>query len=249
MTACVVAFGCDSRESPDGQDNGTVLLTGEGTPTDTPIRGCEAAVFGTLAPNWRKYAVVAGRLPGWAPPATRLSPRGASARATVATCFRRRLRLSEAGALVKLEVPEGERHRLSLAYGGAGPPDNLYALSEGKSSWALRACDDTETQFNGGFIVAGAQCAEVDVFVEGRNQPIRAFIPFGRRCPPSLRYGTTAALSRSRGGSASRPATSSSPTSCVIRRRHGWAPLARKASAARTVRGVWWKAPRRVSSS
>ena len=33
-------------------------------PLDTPIRGCESAVLGTLASNWRDTAIIAGPL-GW----------------------------------------------------------------------------------------------------------------------------------------------------------------------------------------
>src|SRR5207244_6141241 len=54
-----------------------------------------------------------------------------------------------------------------------------------------------------------------------------------------LVYGITAALSRSCGGSAKSAGTSSSVTRCVISLFQGYAPLARKASAARTVCGVW----------
>jgi hypothetical protein len=64
-----------------------------------------------------------------------------------------------------------------------------------------------------------------------------------------LRYGSTAAFSRSRGGSRKSAGRPSSPTRWVTSSSHGYAPDARKASAARTCRGVWWKAPRSVSSS
>ena len=89
------------------------------------------------------------------------------------------LAVVEAGALVKMEVPESARDRLALSYGLSGRSDNLYALADGHPTWALRACDDTETQFNGGFIVAGAQCAPLDVFVEGQSAPIRVTLSFG----------------------------------------------------------------------
>jgi hypothetical protein len=63
LAGCAIASACDSGESNQGgQDNGTVLLTGEGSQLDTPIRGCEAAVFGTLASDGRQYATIAGPL-------------------------------------------------------------------------------------------------------------------------------------------------------------------------------------------
>jgi hypothetical protein len=52
------------------------------------------------------------------------------------------LAVVERGALVKIVIPESERPRLSLSYSVSGRPDNLYKISEGKATWALRACED-----------------------------------------------------------------------------------------------------------
>jgi hypothetical protein len=137
-------------------------------------------VFGSLAPNWRDTAIVAGPL-GWPGIAGYATEPAANFRERKDSrfLFQKALAVVEAGALVKMEVPESERDRLSLAYSGSGRPDNLYKLEEGKPTWALRACEDTRTEFNGGFIVAGAQCAHLNVYVEGRGAPIRVTIPFG----------------------------------------------------------------------
>jgi hypothetical protein len=188
VVGSVVSSACDSGDSGQGgQDNGTVLLTGEGVPLDTPIRECGSAVFGTLAPDWREHAAIAGPL-AW----LGVSGYARDSAATFAVqdgryFFKKALAVVERGALVKIVVPESERTRLALFYSASGTrPDNLYKVSEGESTWALRACEDTETQFNGGFIVGGAQCAALDVFLEGKNRPIRVFIPFGtgkRACP------------------------------------------------------------------
>ena len=69
------------------------------------------------------------------------------------------------------------------------------------------------------------------------------------RADADRRHGSTAAFSRSSGGSAKSAGSWSSPIRWLTSRSHGYAPEARKASAARTWRGAWWKAPRRVSSS
>ncbi len=61
--------------------------------------------------------------------------------------------------------------------------------------------------------------------------------------------GITAAFSSPGGGSANSAGRSASSTRCDTSRSHGYAPLARNPSAARTVAGVWWKEPRIVSSS
>jgi hypothetical protein len=185
LSACAVASACDSTPE-SGQDNGTVLLTGEGAPLDTPVRGCESAVVGTLASNWRDTATIAGPLawPGIAGYANQ--PAADFEKRNGRYFLQKALAVVEPGVLVKMVVPESERDRLSLSYGPSGRSDNLYALADGEPTWALRACKDTETQFNGGFIVAGVQCAALDVFVEGRSRPIRLYLPFGtgeRACP------------------------------------------------------------------
>jgi hypothetical protein len=185
VLAASLASGCDSEDSSPGQDNGTVLLTGEGAPTDTPIRECDSAVFGTLGSNWRENATRAGPLSwlgvsGYAtdPPATFAEREGHY-------LFKKALAVVEPGALVKVEVPENERDRLSLYYSASGTrPDNLYEIGEGKPTWAFRACEERPTQFNGGFIVGGAQCAALDVFMEGEWKPVHVFLPFGRRACP-----------------------------------------------------------------
>jgi len=39
-----------------------------------------------------------------------------------------------------------------------------------------------DTQFNGGFVVAGARCAHFDVRIDGRTEPFRLDVPFGAAC-------------------------------------------------------------------
>ena len=108
------------------------------------------------------------------------------------------------GATVTLAVPEAERERISLLYDSGGPRINrLFRLSDGTSSVRFIDCaSDTEypgrqTQFNGGFFVRDAHCAAIEVWVEGRTDPIRRWLPFDIR-PPVLRvedvdpYSTTA---------------------------------------------------------
>jgi hypothetical protein len=185
LAAAAITSGCESGESSQGQDNGTVLLTGEGAPTDTPIRECDSAVFGTLASNWRDYATRAGTL-SWLGVSGYATDRPAAfADRDGRYLFKKALVVVEPGALVVVEVPDNERDRLSLYYSASGTrPDNLYEIGEGKPTWAFRGCDDTPTQFNGGFIVGGAQCAALDVFMSGKWKPVRVFLPFGRRACP-----------------------------------------------------------------
>jgi hypothetical protein len=148
-----------------------------------PIRGCDTAVFGTLGSDWRRHAVVVGPLAwlgteGYASePARHFRDRGGGR-----YLFQKALIVLEPRALVTVVVPVGERGRLALAYGGSSPADNLFELSEGEPRWSFRACADAETQFNGGFVVAGAQCAVLDISVQGRAEPMQASIGFGRQC-------------------------------------------------------------------
>src|SRR5205823_11335158 len=80
--------------------------------------------------------------------------------------------------------------------------------------------------------------------------PLEKHLPQQKRAVQlAQRHGTTAAFNRSRGESANSAGRSSSSTRCVTSRSQGYAPLARKPSAARTVGGVWWNDPRTVSSS
>lgn len=99
-----------------------------------------------------------------------------------------------AGAVVRVVIPANERTRLSLNYTNVSPRDarqNLYGVADGARQVTFKACsagygDGPQTQFAGGFIVAGAQCARIDIYTSASNQPIRRRIPFGvpaRSCP------------------------------------------------------------------
>jgi hypothetical protein len=120
------------------------------------------------------------------------------------------LLLVAAGERVTLAAPTDQRRRVSLLYGSEGgavfPPRRGrpgFAVSDGAAAVTLaacrrrrslreareecgprpfRACRWRNTQFNGGLIVAGARCVELEVWVDGRPEPLRAQLPFGRRC-------------------------------------------------------------------
>jgi hypothetical protein len=108
------------------------------------------------------------------------------------------LAVVQAGEEVTLVVPQAERRRMSLLYdfNSAGPRRPL-RLSDGVSSVKFSACPKgivagtrvngvSESQFNGGFFVRGAHCAPIEVWVDGRKEPLRRWLPFGtgsRPCP------------------------------------------------------------------
>jgi hypothetical protein len=91
-------------------------------------------------------------------------------------------------------VPEAERRNAGLLFDPAVWNDrNAYRIEDGDSAVRFKACKKGErgpvggpsnamTQFNGGFVVAGARCLPLDVLVPSR-ETIRVSLSFGAgRC-------------------------------------------------------------------
>lgn len=86
------------------------------------------------------------------------------------------------GDTATLAVPRDERPVLSLLYGipFSRLPDAV-PVSRGLTTVTLKGCTSGDTQFAGGFIVAGARCAALDV--AGKTRVVRRLsLPFGRTC-------------------------------------------------------------------
>ena len=100
------------------------------------------------------------------------------------------------GHVVRVVIPTAERSRLSMDYtviptrailDGYG----YFRVADGASQVTFRACSrghghDPQTAFAGYFLVAGARCANVDIYTGNSHTPIRRAIPFGvprRSCP------------------------------------------------------------------
>jgi hypothetical protein len=150
-----------------------------------PVRTCRDSVYGDLGKNWRRNpgTIIVG-------PVAFPNIFAASSRESASTFAPRRGRYPAQKVLlvlarnttVRLVIPADERRRLRLLYDpGAWNPTGNYRLSEGNESTVFHACA-TETQFNGGLIVAGPQCARVLVYVARQARPLAARLPFGRRC-------------------------------------------------------------------
>jgi hypothetical protein len=164
-----------------------------GSPPADTVRGCRTAVYGDIAPELRRAAVVAG-------PLALIVVDGGRRAAFEPSGVVKVLALVRSGATVTVVVPDSERPRLSLLYEFSRGPQRPLRLADGTDSARLSACDPseewaqgrpypdtTETQFNGGFFVRGAHCALLDVWVEGRAKPLRLGLPFGTGagpCPP-----------------------------------------------------------------
>ena len=149
---------------------------------DPFIRVCGTDVYGTLAEGWRDDAFVAGDLAlvgllGMADPffSEGFEPRDGQ------YLGQKVLAVIEPGAVVTVVVPEAERQHLSLLYNPSNwTNNNLYSLSDGDGATTFVACtQERETQFNGAFIVAGARCAALDLYIGERLEPIRVTASFG----------------------------------------------------------------------
>ena len=100
------------------------------------------------------------------------------------------------GHVVRVVIPTAERSRLSMDYtfiptrailDGYG----YFRVSDGASQVTFHSCSpdshhDRQTAFAGAFLVAGPQCARVDIYTSTSSQPLLRQIPFGvpqRSCP------------------------------------------------------------------
>jgi hypothetical protein len=179
MTGC----GGSRKRDPAGSAIG---------PAASQRRGCDDSVYGQLATGWRKEPSTLSVGPAAFPyirqnralPGRLLAPIGHSGRYRAG----KDLLVLAKSARVTLAIPSFERRHVALLYGGEQRDRGAYALSDGATSIELDACPDRPTQFNGGFIVAGARCVAIDVSSRGSARATRGWIPFGTRnrpCPRS----------------------------------------------------------------
>jgi hypothetical protein len=195
-TAVIAAFVCGSVAA--GCAAKAVHSTAS-IPARSVVVGCADSVYGQLAPDWRspkRGTVVAGPI-AW--PYLRANRSAASTFAPDRGLApgEKALAVVDVGSSIIVSIPRRERARLSLDYTNLSPRSvrgdqrALFRVSDGASSVTFRPCTRAEsmdrktTQFAGGFIVKGAQCAEIDIRVTGTMDRFRRYIPFGvpaRRC-------------------------------------------------------------------
>lgn len=153
------------------------------------VRSCDTRVEGRLAPDWRRKSVIAGPL--------------AFAYGRELGRHENRAQLVDEKMLVVLRarheatvvVAPSERGRVSLDYDFGKRNHFPLRLSDGAGAVQFIACRGDEktyspsyslrreTQFNGGIIAHWPSCVELDVFIDGRDTPVRSTIPFGNnRC-------------------------------------------------------------------
>ncbi len=149
--------------------------------------GCDHTVYGQLGRDWRSTSagtVIAGPL-AWV-----YLRQAVNGIAIKRSHFIKALAVVNAGTEVTVSIPRSEAHRVSLDYTSVAPRSRFH-LPEGASSVTLKACPNPReldvsrgrSQFAGGFIVSGPQCAEVDIKPAGSAPTIRKYLSLGQRCP------------------------------------------------------------------
>jgi hypothetical protein len=151
------------------------------------LRDCSTSVGGDLPSDWRRYTVAAGPLTLYYWNASTLTNSGAfRARAPGRYEPIKILALVSGPRTVTLSVPLGERRKVALVYGPVSERRQAIRVSDGRAATTFQGCpfysDSEDTQFNGGFVVAGAQCATFDVRVEGLRDAMKLSVPFGTSC-------------------------------------------------------------------
>jgi hypothetical protein len=187
----------ESAESTTSAPAATTTATA--APQRAFVRTCEMSVYGTLdAPAWEKHSIIAGPLVFYY--ANQYAEQPASIFAPIPAqnghyAGQKLLVLVRRGAVATVIVTESQRPNAALLYDPADFNDsNAYRIEDGESAVTFKACKKGEaspvggplnamTQFNGGFIVAGARCVLLEVLVRGEQRTIPVTLSFGAgRC-------------------------------------------------------------------
>jgi hypothetical protein len=167
-------------------------------PSRAFVRTCDTSVYGKLdAPAWKEHSILAGPLVFYyadqfaGQSAPDFAPRPGGSRYYSG---QKLLILVRRGAVATVVVPEAARRNAGLLFDPAGWNDrNADRVEDADSAVRFRACKEGErapvggppnamTQFNGGFVVAGARCVPLEVVVRGQGT-IRVSLSFGAgRC-------------------------------------------------------------------
>jgi hypothetical protein len=148
------------------------------------VRECSTSVAGNLPPDWQRYSIAAGPLTLYYWNASTLTdPRAFAARAPGRYAPIKILALVRGPATVTLSVPLDVRRKVALVYGPPSEWHDTMRISDGHAATTFVGCPDSdETQFNGGFIVAGSQCATFDVQVDAQREDLKLAVPFAASC-------------------------------------------------------------------
>ncbi len=164
-----------------------------------PVRGCDRSVFGGL-----DEATIA-RSPHAGPLAfLRYAPYHDPQTGDYAEKV---LLLLDQASAVTLSIAPEDRRVIALAY--IAGRFNEHRVTAGDFAVRFVACKGDETvpwasepytEFSGGFVFRRPLCAHFELRVEGRPEPIRFALPFGRPCPASEKTVRNGAIAFTRGG-------------------------------------------------
>jgi hypothetical protein len=159
-----------------------------GTPTlaaSKHVLGCNQSVGGTLPRGWEHDALSSGSLSLYFfEDYRKLKPSVFAHVGGHPDFFRpfKVLAIVRRGETVTLAIPTNERSVISLLYGVqfSRLPDAV-PVSRGVTSVTFKGCPSGDTQFAGGFVVAGPRCTMLEV--AGKTGVAKSLsVPFGRPC-------------------------------------------------------------------
>lgn len=158
-----------------------VVGHGAGPSGPSVVVDCGRTISGQLPSGWRRRsagAVVAGPIAWYA------VRQNANHVAISRSHFVEAIAVVDPQRSVTVSIPPAEQGRLSLDYTSVSPRRRFH-LSQGAGSVTFKPCSGPvgQTQFDGGFIVAGPQCAEVEIRPAG-EAPLLARFSLGRSCAP-----------------------------------------------------------------
>ena len=149
------------------------------------VRDCDSSVYGEFAPGWERRTIWAGPL-GLVGATAGNPPRPIRGRPGYFEPIKFVLVLENA-EVATVRVATADRSHVALLYarrGGLGE-FGYTRVVDGLPAVRFEACGPSQvrhTQFNGGFVVAGPRCAQLEVHVRGRPEPYPLRVPFGRAC-------------------------------------------------------------------
>jgi hypothetical protein len=187
----------------ESEKKATSALPATTTGTEAPqrafVRTCETSVYGTLDSSaWERHSIIAGPLVFYY--ADQYAQQSASVFAPIPGrngyyTGQKLLVLVRRDAVATVVLPQSERRYVGLLYNPAAWNDhNAYRIEDGETAVRFKACKkgetlpvggplDAMTQFNGGFVVAGARCLPLEVLVRGEQGTIPVTLSFGAgRC-------------------------------------------------------------------
>src|SRR5205809_4769012 len=179
---------CTGGSSPDTRGSGPSATPTTPSATSPPaepfVRTCEDNVYGDLGFDWRDRSVVVGAIAFVGLPFAATAPRSDFTPDKGGFKRVKALAVVDRGTEVTVIIPPDERGHVALVYDPAAFDSTQ--IADGETSVNFHACGKGEggfpgpTQFNGGFIVDGPQCATIDVLNAANGLWKRVNVAFGR---------------------------------------------------------------------